>query len=133
LFGYCTVSEVRKDEAETMLRRLALCFVGFAMLGFVTFVFYFIHLSHISPTQPDLITGQVVHMNNHGHDFYVYPWQGWVLQAAPYACLGALVVIAGIDQRLNWNLAADMTPPPSWVFWLFLAAVVAIYAFFGFP
>lgn len=114
-----------------MPRRMAQYFATFVAVGFFACIFYFAHLARISPMHPDPVTGQVVQMNNHGSYFYVYPWQGWVLQAGPFACVGVLLAIAFMGQRLNLKLAAD--PGPPWLFWVFFAAVVAIYAFFGFP
>ena len=116
-----------------MFRRLAPYLVVFAGLGFFACLSYFAYLARTSPAHPDPVTDHVVQMNDHGYYFYVYPWQGWVLNVGPFACVGAIFVIAGIGQRQNWNLTTFTGT--RWLKWVYFAAFGAclFYVFYRFP
>ena len=59
------------------------------MMSFVFFLF----LAGHSPTSPDPSSGRVAQMNNHGHLFYVRPWEQRIFEYGPTACF---VTIAGV-------------------------------------
>jgi hypothetical protein len=116
-----------------MFRRLAPYLVVFAGVGFFACLRYFAYLARISPPHPDPVTGHVAQMNDHGYYFYVYPWQGWVLNVGPFACVGAFFVIARIGQRQKWDLTTFTGP--RWLKWVYFAAFGAclFYVFYRFP
>ena len=64
---------------------------------------------------------------------YVYPWQGWVLDLGPLACVGAMFAIAAIV-RLRYGESIRFTGP-RWLPWLYLAglATCLFYVFHRFP
>ncbi|MDE2166183.1 MAG: hypothetical protein KGJ66_07585 [Alphaproteobacteria bacterium] len=102
-------------------------------IGFFACLGYFEYLARTGPTRPDTATGLVVRMNDHGYYFYVHPWQGWLLNAGPFACVGAFFLVAAVTQRTSWRpTKADF---PRWLKWLYLAALLAsiAYVFWRFP
>ncbi len=116
-----------------MFRRLAPYLVVFASLGFFACLCYFAYLSRTSPPHANPVTGQVAQMNDHGYFFYVYPWQGWVLDTGPIACVGAIFAMAGIVRRSSGNLTT--LTGPRWLWWVYLAALgtCLFYVFYRFP
>jgi hypothetical protein len=115
------------------MRRLAPYLMVFAGVGFFACVSSFEYLARVSPTQPDSVTGRIVQMNDHGYHFYVYPWQGRVLDMGPFACIGAFFLIAGLGQWQNWNPTAFTGP--RWLKWVYFAVFAAslAYVFYRFP
>ena len=116
-----------------MFRRLAPYLVVFSGLGFFACISYFAYLARVSPPLPDLPTGQVARMNDHGYSFYVCPWQAWVLNMGPVACLGAIFAVWGIGRRQGWN--SKSLTGPRWLSWLYFAGFGACvcYVFWRFP
>ncbi len=62
-------------------------------------------------------------MNDHGYCFYVHPWQGWVLQVGPPACLGAMLSLARWGQRRHGD--SVLRAGPRWLKWAYFAGLVA--------
>ena len=116
-----------------MFRRLAPYLVVFAGLGFFACVGYFAYLARTSPQYANALTGQVTRMNDHGYAFYVLPWQGWVLNMGPIACVGAMLGIAGISRGLHGDFRT--ATGPRWLLWVYLAGLGAclFYVFHRFP
>ena len=114
-----------------MLRRLAPYLVVFLGVGFFGCISYFVYLARTSSSHLDPVTGQVVRMNDHGYYFYVYPWQGWLLNVGPFACIGTIFAIAAIGQRQKWDLTT--CTGPRWLEWVYVAALVACLFYMAFP
>ena len=115
-----------------MFRRLAPYLMVFSGIGFFGCISYFTYLARTSPSHLDAVTGHVAQMNDHGYYFYVYPWQGWLLNVGPFVCVGVCIAIALIGRRQKWD--STVFPGPRWLKWLFFAALSAcLFYVFVFP
>ena len=115
------------------MKRFAPHVVVLCGLGFYACLGYFTYLARVSPTHPDPLAGLTVRMNDHGYYFFVSPWQGWLLNTGPLACVGAVFVVAAIGQRCGWDWKT--IDKPRWLYWLYFGALAAClaYVFYRFP
>ncbi len=108
------------------MQRFAPHAVVFSGVGFFACIGYFTYLAHVSPTHPDQIAGLTARMDDHGYYFFVSPWQGWLLNVGPFACIGACFVVLGIGHHLGWDMTAAVVPRGlKWLFFTALGACVA--------
>lgn len=110
------------------MKRLAPYFVVLTGIGFFACFSYFTYLARISPTHPDLAAGLSARINNHGHYFYVAPWQARLITEGPVAFGGAALVILLIGHQRQWNLTSATFP--RWLYWIYVAAFAACGLYF---
>lgn len=97
-----------------------------ATIGMGSFWFYF-RMAASSADRPHLSTGQTVEMNNHGHFFYVEPWQFTLYVATLIGGLGVFAALIVWAQYRYGRESLAGTRPLS-----FAAAVVGAVVFWRF-
>jgi hypothetical protein len=99
-------------------------------VGFFAGMAHFFWLADVSPTVPNMQTGQVVPLNQHGHVFYVHAWQHWLSERALLLSWGLALASGVIYKRLYTSFAGERTPTAvQWVLMVALIAAVAALPF----
>lgn len=66
-------------------------------VGIGAFWFWF-RLAKTGASAPDHQTGQVAGLSDHGHWFYVYPWQKSLMYGAVFCAIAVFIIAVGLMQ-----------------------------------